>query len=296
MKLLITGAKGQLGNELISILKSGYAEIGKIPEGYENAEVIGIDIDELDISDIDAVRKYLTAQKPDAVVNCAAFTNVNACETEKEIAYNANAIGPKNLAIVCEEIGAKLLHISTDYVFYGDGDKPYVESDQTNPCGAYGKTKEQGEKFVLENCKKAFVLRVAWLYGYVGKNFVKTILTVARNNGAVKVVNDQFGNPTSANDVAYHILKVLKTEEYGIYHCTNNGICSWYDFAKRFVERAGIAATVAPCTTAEYPTPTRRPEFSALDNARLRVAVGDEMRNWEDAIDMYVDNLMKSGF
>lgn len=296
MKLLITGSRGQLGNELISIIKSGYAEIGAIPEGFDIADVTAIDIDELDISDLDAVRKYITSLSPDAVVNCAAFTNVNACETEQELAYKANAVGPSNLAAVCEEIGAKVLHVSTDYVFSGDGNRPYVEQDPTDPCGAYGKTKEQGEKFALANCKKTFIFRVAWLYGYVGKNFVKTIITAGRNNGALKVVNDQFGNPTSANDVAYHILKVLKTENYGIYHCTNNGICSWYDFAARIIEKAGVNATVAPCTTDEYPTPAKRPAYSALDNAKLRATVGDEMRNWQDAIDMYVENLMKSGF
>lgn len=296
MKLVITGSRGQLGNELISIIKSGHSEIGAIPSGYDIADVTAIDIDELDISDLEATRKFLTNIKPDAVINCAAFTNVNACETEKEIAYKANAEGPSNLATICEEIGAKLVHISTDYVFSGDGNTPYVETDKTDPCGAYGKTKEQGEKLVLKNCKKAFIMRVAWLYGYVGKNFVKTIITAARNNGAVKVVNDQFGNPTSANDVAYHILKVLPTENYGIYHCTNNGICSWYDFAKRIIEKAGVNATVSPCSTDEYPTPTKRPAYSALENARLRATVGDEMRNWQEAIDMYVKNLMDSGF
>lgn len=296
MKLLITGSRGQLGNELISIIKSGRAEIGKIPCGYSIDEVTAIDIDELDISDIDATRKYITELRPDAVVNCAAFTNVNACETEWELAYKANAEGPANLATVCEEIGAEFLHISTDYVFSGDGDKPYLEQDPTDPCGAYGKTKQKGEELALANCKRTYILRVAWLYGYVGKNFVKTIITAARNNGAVKVVNDQFGNPTSANDVAYHILKVLGSENYGIYHCTNNGICSWYDFAKRIIEKAGVDATVSPCTTDEYPTPTKRPAYSALDNKHLRDTVGDEMRNWQDAIDMYIKNLIDSGF
>lgn len=296
MKLVITGSRGQLGNELLSIIKSGKAEIGAIPSGFDINDVTAIDIDELDISNLEATREFLTNIKPDAVINCAAFTNVNACETETEIAYKANAEGPRNLAIVCEEIGAKLVHISTDYVFSGDGNKPYVESDPTDPCGAYGKTKEQGEKFVLENCKKAFIMRVAWLYGYVGKNFVKTIITAARNNGAVKIVNDQFGNPTSANDVAYHILKVLKTDNYGIYHCTNNGVCSWYDFAARFVEKAGINAVVSPCSTDEYPTPTKRPAYSALNNEMLKATVGDEMRNWQDAIDMYIKNLIDSGF
>ena len=296
MRLVITGSRGQLGNELLSIIKSGYAEIGKIPEGFNMSDVTAIDIDELDISDLDATRKFLTDVHPDAVINCAAFTNVNACETEWEVAYKANAEGPRNLAIVCNELDAKLVHISTDYVFSGDGNRPYLESDTTDPCGAYGKTKEQGEKFVLDNCKKAFIMRVAWLYGYVGKNFVKTIITAARNNGAVKVVNDQFGNPTSANDVAYHILKVLKTENYGIYHCTNNGICSWYDFAARIIEKAGVKAMVSPCSTDDYPTPAKRPAYSALDNANLRSTVGDEMRDWQEAIDMYVKKLIELGF
>lgn len=296
MKLVITGSRGQLGNELLSIIKSGYAEIGAIPEGYNIDEVTAVDIDELDISNLEATRDFLMKVQPDAVINCAAFTNVNACETEQEVAYKANAEGPRNLAIVCEEIGAKLVHISTDYVFSGDGNTPYKENDPTDPCGAYGKTKEQGEKFVLDNCKKAFIMRVAWLYGYVGKNFVKTMITVARNNGAVKVVNDQFGNPTSANDVAYHILKLLNTENYGIYHCTNNGICSWYDFASRIIEKAGVDATVSPCSTEEYPTPAKRPAYSALDNANLRKTIGDEMRDWQTAVDMYVNKLIESGF
>ena len=154
MKLLITGSRGQLGNELISIIKSGRAEIGKIPCGYSIDDVTAIDIDELDISDIDATRKYITELRPDAVVNCAAFTNVNACETEWELAYKANAEGPANLATVCEEIGAEFLHISTDYVFSGDGDKPYLEQDPTDPCGAYGKTKQKGEELALANCKR----------------------------------------------------------------------------------------------------------------------------------------------
>lgn len=296
MRLVVTGSRGQLGNELLDVIKSGCAEIGAIPTGFDISDVTDIDIEDLDISNLDATRKYLTEIKPDAVINCAAFTNVNACETEYETAYKANAEGPRNLAIVCEELGSKLVHISTDYVFSGDAKIPYVESDKTDPCGAYGKTKEQGEKFVLENCKKAFIVRVAWLYGYVGKNFVKTIITAARNNGAVKVVSDQFGNPTSANDVAYHILKLLNTENYGIYHCTNNGVCSWYDFAKRIIEKAGVDATVSPCSTDDYPTPTKRPAFSALENAALSDTVGDEMRDWETAIDEYIQKLINSGF
>lgn len=296
MKLFITGSHGQLGNELTAILSSGKAEIGPISPLYRDAEVIAVDVEELDITDLAAVRARLTADRPDAVINCAAMTNVNGCESALETAMKVNAIGPRNLAAVCREIGAKFVQISTDYVFSGDTDRPYGEWDKTDPCGVYGKSKELGERYALAENPATFVLRTAWLYGYVGKNFVKTILTAARANGAVKVVNDQFGNPTPANDLAYHILKLLPTEEYGIYHVTGNGVCSWYDFAARIIEKAGVNATVTPCTTDEYPTPAKRPAYSALDHIMLRATVGDEMRDWQSAIDTYVETLLRSGF
>ena len=296
MKILITGSNGQLGNELASVIEKGYSEIGEIPETLRGAQVIAVDVDRLDITDISAVRKFIADEKPDVVVNCAAMTNVNGCETALETAMKVNAVGPRNLAVACNESGAKLVHISTDYVFSGDAKKPYCEWDKTDPCGVYGKSKALGEKYVTDNTTRYFILRVAWLYGYQGKNFVKTIINAARANGTVKVVNDQFGNPTSANDVAHHILKLITTEEYGIYHCTCNGVCSWYDFADRIIKRSGVKAEVLPCTTEEYPTPAKRPEYSALDNLMLRCTVGDEMRDWQTAIDMFVDNLMKSGF
>ena len=296
MKLLITGSNGQLGNELVNIIVCKRAEIGTISPAYRDCEITAVDIDDMDITDLGSVRKVISSVKPDAVINCAAMTNVNGCESDYETAMKVNAIGPRNIAVACEEIGAKLVQVSTDYVFSGDADRPYCEWDIVAPCGIYGKSKALGEKYASEHCSRTFIVRTAWLYGYVGKNFVKTIISAARKNGTVKVVNDQFGNPTSANDLAYHILKLILTEEYGIYHCTGNGVCSWYDLAKRVIERSGTDAEVLPCTTDEYPTPAKRPAYSALNNLMLSCTVGDEMRDWKDAADNYVDNLIRSGF
>ena len=212
------------------------------------------------------------------------------CETERETAFKANALGPRNLAVAAEKTGAKLIHVSTDYVFSGDGKKPYTEWDVCVPQSAYGSSKYLGEEYIKEFCKKYFIVRTAWLYGYYGKNFVKTMMNITRKNGTCKVVDDQRGNPTNAADLAHHILKLLTTEEYGVYHGTGNGECSWYEFTKKIVELAGIEAEVNPCTTEEYPTPAKRPAYSSLDNMMFRVTVGDEFRPWEDALKSFIDN------
>ncbi len=291
MKILITGCKGQLGNEIIKQLKNAKSEIGAIPDVYKNADVTGVDLDDFDLSDKAAVTEHIEKGGFDLVINCAAFTNVNACETSVEAAYKANAIAPMYLAAACEKSGAKLVHISTDYVFSGEALEPYREYDVTDPQSVYGKTKLAGESFVRENCSRYFIMRTSWLYGYIGNNFVKTVMKITKEKGAIKVVDDQVGNPTSAVDVAHHILLVAATESYGLYHCTNNGICSWYDFACEIVRLAKIDAKVTPCTTEEYPTPAKRPSYSALDNMSLRLSVGDYMRDWRDALKEYVEKL-----
>jgi dTDP-4-dehydrorhamnose reductase len=209
---------------------------------------------------------------------------VNLCETEQQAAFRANALGPRNLALAAEKTGAKLLHVSTDYVFSGDGSRPYAEWEQPCPQSVYGKTKYLGEEYVKQFCSRYFIVRTAWLYGYTGGNFVKTMLRIAREKGSCRVVNDQRGNPTNAADLAHHLLKLLTTEEYGVYHATGNGECSWYEFTRKILEYAKIPAEVSPCTTAEYPTPAKRPAYSALDHAMLRATVGDEFRPWEDAL------------
>lgn len=293
MKILITGAKGQLGTELMHCLSRGYTELGTPDVLKQENEVRGIDMDELDIADLSAVLALFERERYDAVINCAAFTNVNACETEGLTALRANAIGPRNLAMAAERYGAKLVHVSTDYVFSGDGDRPYTESDLPSPMSAYGRTKYLGEQYVREFCSRYFILRTAWLYGYHGKNFVKTMMNIAREKGACRVVADQRGNPTNAADLAHHILKLLPTEQYGVYHATGRGECSWYEFTCRILSLAGIPATVTPCTTEEYPTPARRPAYSALAHDMLAATVGDDFRPWEEALASYITKLDK---
>lgn len=289
MRILITGAKGQLGNELRSILSDMRAEIGAIPSAYENATVIPADIDEFDITDISATREFIGNAKPDVIINCAAMTNVDGCETATDIAFKVNAVGVRNLSMCAKEINAKFIHVSTDYVFAGDGKRPYLEWDMISPKSAYGASKALGEKYALAFCDKTFIVRTSWLYGYIGKNFVKTVRRVLKEKGKITVVNDQRGNPTNANDLAYHLLKLAVTEEYGIYHCTGEGECSWYEFAKKIAEYSGYGEnTVSPCTSDEYPSPTKRPEYSSLENLALKCSVGNEMRDWQIALKEYI--------
>lgn len=293
MKILITGAKGQLGSELQKNIRNMTSEIGSISNQYSDATVIAVDVDKLDITNKGSVMDFVLDQNPDIIINCAAYTNVDACEENIDTAYKINSLGALNLAQASSEVCAEFIHVSTDYVFNGtksDG-KPYREWDRTDPQSIYGKSKLLGEELVLQNCSSAHIVRTSWLYGYEGNNFVKTILNLARNNDQIKVVNDQVGNPTNANDVAHHILKLPFSNNYGVSHCTNQGICSWYDFAKMFVELAGIDCKVTPCTTEELSRPAKRPAFSALDNMVLRNTVGDEMRSWEDAIRCYMRNI-----
>ncbi len=295
MKIMITGCNGQLGNELQSILKSGKSEIGVAPQDVIGAEVLPVDIDTLDISDISAVNEFVNANKPDVIINCAAMTNVDGCESDYVTAFKVNALGVKNLAVCAEKIGAKFVHVSTDYVFAGNGTKPYCEWDKVDPQSVYGASKALGEKYALSFCKKSFVVRTSWLYGYIGKNFVKTVRRVIKSNGGIGVVCDQRGNPTNANDLAHHLLKLAVTEEYGIYHCTGEGECSWYDFAVKIAEYSGLGDTVTPCTTEEYNAkfnvPTKRPEYSSLRNLALECTVGNEMRDWEVALKEYISKV-----
>lgn len=293
MKILITGSKGQLGNELQRIIKNGYSEIGKVSENIKNSEVSPLDIDELDITKLEDVKRVLNEIKPDVVINCAAATNVDGCESNQDLAFKINAKGPRNLALVCEEIGAKLVQVSTDYVFSGKGYTPLTEYDIPAPYSVYGKTKLKGEEYVREFSSKYFIVRTAWLYGYVGKNFVYTMMRLGEEKEELTVVNDQKGNPTHANDLAHHILKLIETEEYGVYHCTGKGECTWYDFASLIMELSGRNCKVTPVTSDQYKTPAKRPEYSSLDNMMLRCTVGDEMRYWKEALKSFMNNVEK---
>ncbi len=288
MKILITGASGQLGTEIQRQLKNGGSALGPVPDRLKNATVIATDVNELDITDRDATIAFVRRHQPDTIISCAAFTNVDGCETNPEAAFKVNAIGASNLAQAAERINARLIHVSTDYVFRGEGDKPLDESERVDPKSVYGKTKALGEEYVKNFCHRYFIVRTAWLYGYAGKNFVKTMVNAGKKFGKLEVVNDQLGNPTNAEDLAHHILQLAVSHDYGVYHCTGEGVCSWYEFASEIIRLSGVDATVAPCTSAEYsakhPAAADRPAWSALENRMLACTVGNHMRDWKVAL------------
>ena len=288
MKILITGASGQLGTEIQRQLKNGGSALGPVPERLKNATVIATDVAELDITDRDATIAFVRRHQPDTIISCAAFTNVDGCETNPEAAFKVNAIGASNLAQAAERINARLIHVSTDYVFRGEGNKPLDESERVDPKSVYGKTKALGEEYVKNFCHRYFIVRTAWLYGYAGKNFVKTIVNAGKKFGKLEVVSDQLGNPTNAEDLAHHILQLAVSHDYGVYHCTGEGVCSWYEFASEIIRLSGVDATVAPCTSAEHsakhPAAADRPAWSALENRMLACTVGNHMRDWKEAL------------
>ena len=300
MKILVTGSHGQLGNELRRCFETMRAEIGAIPSVYEGADVDYIDYDKLDISDKPAVDAWYAEHGPyELTINCAAITNVDGCETNEAGALHVNALGAENMAAAAAACGGKIVHISTDYVFPGTDPQARTESDPIAPISAYGRTKWEGEVLVRAACEQSFVIRTAWLYGYIGKNFVKTMLRLARENGKISVVNDQMGNPTSANDLAYEVLKIAVTENYGTYHCTNNGTCSWFDFACAIVDEAGVECEKEGLTSSEYkerfPQSADRPAYSSLENAHLASTIGDEMRPWQEALATFMQKLPELG-
>ena len=276
MKVLITGANGQLGRELAK----QYKEIKGI-------ELLLTDVPELDITNVHAVYSFINKNIPDVIINCAALTAVDKCETEIEMAYKINTIGPKNLASAANGIGAEIVQVSTDYVFGGNIDKSLTEFDGVNPQTIYGKTKLDGELLVKNHNSKHYIVRTAWLYGD-GNNFVKTMINLSRTNKTLKVVNDQKGTPTSTVDLARVIIKLIEDKNYGIFHCTCKGECTWYEFTKEIFRLKGINTVVLPCTTDEFPRPAKRPEYSVLRNYMLELTTGDITRTWQEAIGEYL--------
>ncbi len=284
-KVLVTGCNGQLGRAI----QKEYADqvefiLTDVAEG-EN-------ITSLDITDIDAVMTLVLDKKPDVIINCAALTNVDGCEKMWDLAYKINAIGPRNLAIAATTVGAKLVHVSTDYVFAGTERAPRTEFDVPNPISAYGKTKLEGEQFVRQFAEKFFILRTAWLYGD-GKNFVKTMVRASKTHDEVSVVCDQFGSPTSAVELAKMIHFLEGTDNYGIFHATCEGETNWADFTEAFYQKLGIKTKVNHITSEEYakmnPDAAKRPAYSNLDNYMLRLTTDQfTMANWEDALDVYL--------
>lgn len=284
-KVLVTGCNGQLGR---AIQKEYAGDVTFILTDVTEGE----GITSLDITDIDAVMSLVLNEKPDVIINCAALTNVDGCEKMWDLAYKINAIGPRNLAIAATAVGAKLVHVSTDYVFAGTERTPRTEFDTPDPISAYGKTKLEGEQFVRQFAEKFFILRTAWLYGD-GKNFVKTMVRVAKTHDEVSVVCDQFGSPTSAVELAKMIHFLEGTDNYGIFHATCEGETNWADFTEAFYAKLGITAKVNHITSEEYarmnPEAAKRPAYSNLDNYMLRLTTDQfAMANWEDALDVYL--------
>jgi len=279
MKIVIIGAHGQLGSDCCRLFA---------PEH----ETVGCDLPRIDIGNEVSVQEYLTAQRPDVIVNCAAYTAVDACEKEVELAWRINAEGPKYLARAADKLGCRLIHISTDYVF--DGKKPvptaYVETDATNPLSEYGRSKLAGEQAVAEACADHVILRTAWLYSGYGKNFLKTMLklALADPDRELKVVDDQHGSLTWSRPLARQIERLLPPDITGIAHATAEGHSTWYQAARYFLDAMQVDYAMRPCTTAEYPTPAHRPANSILENAVLKKAGISAFVDWREDLDRYV--------
>lgn len=295
MNILLTGAYGQLGNEIRHILVCHKSTLGNVSAIFESANVFYPSHKELDIASKDSVDSLFSEAKFDLVINCAAFTNVDACEDNEAGSLKVNAIGPWYLAQAVEKQHGRLVQVSTDYVFPGTMDEPRCESDPSCPMSAYGRGKLAGEVLCMDACTRVYVVRTAWLYGKIGHNFVRTILRLAKEKRKLSVVDDQLGNPTNAADVAYEILALASTDNFGIYHCTNEGIVSWYEFAKAILDEAGIKCDCEPISSVEYkrrfPASADRPHFSALENKHLADTIGNRMRPWREALTDFISHL-----
>ena len=282
MKILVTGSKGMLAQDLIPVLK-------------ESHEVFAPPEEELDITKRDVLYNSLNTTLPDFVVNCAAYTNVDKAEEEREKAFLVNGIGVQNLALVCADTVTPLCHISTDYVFDGENNKPYTPFDNTHPINTYGESKLAGEKYIQWILKKFSIIRTSWLYGIRGSNFVLTVLRLAKKQSTIRVVNDQIGSPTSTVTLSSGIKKVIESGAYGIYHITDetDGGISWFDFAKEIIRITGLKTEVIPITTEEYPRPAKRPRYSVLDMEMTMLATGFKPVDWKVALTKLLQ--LKSG-
>ncbi|MCM1193817.1 MAG: dTDP-4-dehydrorhamnose reductase [Butyrivibrio sp.] len=276
MKVFVTGVKGQLGYDVMQ-------ELAK-----RGIQAVGADIEEMDITDGACVERVIRAAAPDAVIHCAAYTAVDAAEENEGLCRRVNAEGPRNIAAVCRELDIKMIYISTDYVFSGQGERPWEPEDEREPQSVYGQTKYEGELAVQELLDKYFIVRIAWVFGINGKNFVKTMLKLAESHDTIRVVNDQFGSPTYTYDLARLLVDMVLTEKYGIYHATNEGECSWYDFACAIFREAGIAVKVVPVTTEEYGAKAKRPANSRMNRDKLTENGFERLPSWQDALSRYI--------
>lgn len=286
MKLLVTGCNGQLGRELRKVLEATVPRITTYT-----------DVAELDITDAHAVEQFIAEGDFSHIINCAAYTAVDKAESDQTLCYALNTEAVKNIASAAAKTGAKVLHISTDYVFDGKNYRPYQETDKTNPSSVYGASKRKGEMMLLSMCPDAIVIRTAWLYSPHGNNFVKTMLRLGREKKQLRVVADQIGTPTSASDLAQAIVTIVNSRRWrsGIYHFTNEGVCSWYDFTKMIHSLAGITdCDVVPIPTSDYPTAATRPPYSVLDKSLIKNTYNITIPFWIDSLRKVIDQLLQT--
>jgi dTDP-4-dehydrorhamnose reductase len=286
MKILVTGANGQLGSEL-RLLES------KNP----SVNMHFTDVADLDITDMHAVSLYFDNLRPDAVINCAAYTAVDKAEQEQDLAMKINSLAVRNLSNACGEFGSMLVHISTDYIFNGKGHRPYSETDTPDPVSSYARSKYAGETQMLSSCKNGLIIRTSWLYSVFGHNFVKTIMKYGRERGSLNVVYDQIGSPTNAADLASAVMQIIPQcgshEGVDIFHYADEGIASWYDFALAIVGFAGIDCRINPIETKDYPLPAARPFYSVLNKTRIKETFSLTIPYWRDSLKTCVDSLLK---
>lgn len=279
MKVFVTGVKGQLGFDVVNELKK------------RDIEVIGVDIDEMDITNAVQVKRMITEIKPDAVIHCAAYTAVDAAEDNVEVCRKVNAEGTQNIAKVCEKLDIKMMYISTDYVFNGQGTRSWEPDDEREPLNVYGQTKYEGELAVEQHVKKFFTVRIAWVFGVNGKNFIKTMLNLGKTHDKLTVVNDQTGSPTYTYDLARLLVDMIQTEKYGRYHATNEGLCTWYEFACEIFQQAGMKVEVTPVTSDEYPSKAKRPGNSRMSKEKLKENGFEPLPAWQDALSRYLKEI-----
>ncbi|QWG36130.1 dTDP-4-dehydrorhamnose reductase [Bacillus mycoides] len=279
MKVLVTGAKGQLGQDVVKLLEE------------QTWEVFAFGREELNITDEKQVNEKVLLIQPDIIIHTAAYTQVDQAESDEEVAFKVNAEGTKYLAKAAEAVGAKFCYVSTDYVFDGTKNEPYKADDQTNPQTVYGKSKLVGEQYTQEYCSKNYIVRTSWVFGLYGNNFVKTMLRLAEEKKELGIVHDQVGSPTYTTDLARFIINLVQTDKYGIYHGSNSGVCSWYEFAKEIFEQSNIEIVVNPLTTEDFPRPAARPKYSVLDKGMIEQNGFEPFQDWKKALKDFLKNL-----
>ena len=277
MKALVTGVKGQLGYDVMKVLEA---------RGYEG---VGVDVEDMDITDYKAVRRVISEVAPDVIIHCAAYTAVDAAEDNVDICRKVNVDGTRNIAKMAKELDAKMIYISTDYVFNGQGEEPFEPDDpDKEPLNVYGQSKYDGELAVIDMLDKYYIVRISWVFGINGRNFVKTMLKVGKEKGVAKVVDDQIGSPTYTADLAELLIDMAEREEYGAYHATNEGLCSWYEFTKEIYKQAGLDVDLSPCSSSEFPSKAKRPANSRMSKEKLSEHGFKRLPAWQDALSRFL--------